>query len=88
MAISSPKEQAKSISEGFFSVSVPYLRKLNEGQLRDLIKALGVIEREVRREMPKEGDYDGVKKKHFRLGNIRRTKLVIDTFCKQRRIRL
>lgn len=88
MAISSPKEQAKSISEGYFSVTVPFLRRLNEAQLRDLLKAIGVIEREVRRDMPKEGDFDAVKKKHFRLGNLRRTRLVIDTFCKQRRIRL
>ncbi len=88
MAISSPKEQAKSISEGYFNITAPYLRKLNEGQLRELIKALGAVEREVRREMPKDGDFDGIKKKHFKLGNLRRTKLVIDTFCRQRRIRL
>ncbi len=88
MSISSPKERAKSIADGFFSVTIPSLRKLTEGHLRDILKGIGIVEREVRREMPKEGDYDGIKKKHFKLGNLRRARLVIDTFVKQRRLKL
>lgn len=88
MAISSPKEQIKAVANGYLSFTVPSLRKHQPNQLKELLAAISAVERDIRREQYVEGDYEGIKKKNFRLTNLRRNRLIIDTFIKQRRIKL
>jgi hypothetical protein len=86
---SSPKETAKAIAEGFLSLNVANLRKFGTSdQLRTMLTNLIIIERAVRNEPVADDDFDGTRKKHFRLGNIRKARLVIQGFAKSRRIPL
>ena len=88
MGVTSIKEQVKSVADGFFSYTVTNLRKYTPHQLKDILSAIGTVEREVRRDVPTDGDFDAIKKKNFRLGNLRRSRLVVENFIRQRRIKM
>ena len=85
----SPRETAKAISDGFLNLTVTNLRKFNTpDKLRTLLSSVTVLEREVRGEIIGDDDFEVARKKHFRLGNLRKARLVINGFIKSRRIKL
>lgn len=83
----SPKEFAKAVADGFIQLTVTNLRKYQTPeQLRDMFNNLNTIERETRNEVIDEADFEGARKKHFRLGNLRKAKMVIQGYAKSRRM--
>lgn len=85
----SPKETAKAVADGYLNLTVSNLRKYGTSDnLRGLLNSLTVMEREVRNEIIADDDFDATRKKHFRMGNIRKAKMVIQNFAKSRRIPL
>jgi hypothetical protein len=88
-ASGSPKDFARAVGDGFIMLTVTSLRKYQTPeQLRELLNNLTVVERETRNEVISEDDFEGNRKKHFRLGNLRKAKLVVQGFAKSRRIHL
>lgn len=86
---SSTRELVKAVADGFYMLNVTNLRKLGTSeQLRAMLVAIAAMERELRNEAISEDDFDAVRKKHFRLGNLRKARLVIQGFAKTRRIAL
>lgn len=85
----SPKELAKAIADGFYQLNITNLKKFGTSdQLRSLLNNLMNLEREFRNEVISEDDFDGTRKKHFRLGNIKKARLVIHGFAKSHRLAL
>jgi hypothetical protein len=88
-ASGSPKEFAKAVGDGFVMLTVTSLRKFGTSeQLRELLVNIATVERETRNEVLEEDDFEGNRKKHFRLGNLRKARLIIQGFAKSRRIPL
>jgi hypothetical protein len=88
-ATGSIKEVARAIADGFLMLTVTNLKKYQTPeQLRDLLNNLNIVERETRNEIVDEEDFEATRKKHFRLGNLRKAKLVVQNFAKSRRIPL
>lgn len=85
----SPRELAKAIADGFFQLNITNLKKYGTSdQLRNMLNNLMNLEREIRNEVISEDDFEGTRKKHFRLGNIKKARLVIQGFAKSHRIGL
>ncbi|MCZ7586385.1 MAG: hypothetical protein M5R36_25345 [Deltaproteobacteria bacterium] len=84
----SPKDLVKSIADGFTSFTAVSLKKFQPPHLRLLLQNLDIVEREIRREQVDDNDFEGVRKKNFRLGNLKRARLVVHGFIKHRRIQL
>jgi hypothetical protein len=77
------KDFARAVADGFVMLNVSNLKKYREGdQLRELFNTLNIIERETRNEVIDEEDFEANRKKHFRLGNLRKAKLVVQGFAK------
>ena len=84
----SPKDLVKSVADGFTSFTATNLRKFQPQHLRVLLQNIDIVEREVRRTHVDEEDFEAVRKRHFRLGNLKKARLVIRAFIKSRRIKL
>lgn len=86
---SSTRELVKAVADGFYMLNITNLRKMGTSdQLRALLVSITTLEREFRNEVVSEDDFEAVRKKHFRLGNLRKARLVIQGFAKSRRIPL
>jgi hypothetical protein len=84
----SPKEFVKSVADGFANISVVSLRKFQPPHLKILLQNITIYEREVRSEVIEESDFESNRKKHFRLNNLNRARLMINEFIKHRRIKM
>ncbi len=86
---SSPKEVIKAAGDGFLTFTTMNLRPYGTSEkLRQLINEIIILERTYRNEIIGEEDFEGNRKKHFRLGNLRKARLTIEGFAKSRRIPL
>ena len=84
---SSPKEVVKAIGDGYFMMTVTTLKPWGTAEkLHLLLQEIMILERTFR--IFPEDDYDGNRKKHFRLGNLRKARMVIESFAKSRRIQM
>lgn len=84
----SPKEYVKSVADGFVTMSIPGLRKFQPPHLRMLLTNMDIVEREYQAEQFPEGDFESIRKKNFRLQNIRRARMMVREFIRARRIQL
>jgi len=86
---SSPKEYIKAVADGYAMMTVVSLRKFGTSeQLRVLLQYVAQLEREYRNEIIADDDFDGNRKKHFRLSNLQKARNIIMGFAKSRRIPL
>jgi len=86
---SSPKEVIKAVCDGFLSLTVFNLKPYSTSdRLRLLLQEIIILERTVRNEIIQEDDFEAGRKKQFRLGNLRKARLIIEGFAKSRRIPL
>ena len=84
---SSPKEYIKAVADGFAQMSVISLRKFGSSEkLKELLLYIATFEREFRAEIIPEEDFEATRKKHFRLGNLRKARMVIQNFAKSHRL--
>ena len=84
----SPKELVKSVADGYVTFSVITLRKFQPHHFRMLLQNILIVEREIRAEILEENDFDGARKKNFRLQNLNRARMMINDFMKHRRIKV
>lgn len=85
----SPKEMAKAIADGYLNLTVTSLRKFaTSAQLKKILTNIDIIEREYRNEIVPKDDFEATRKKHFRLSNLRKARVVVVNFAKHRRIPL
>lgn len=82
----SPKELVKSIADGYTTFTVVSLRKFQPPHLRMLLTNFDIVEREFQVEQIDEGDFDNIRKKNFRLQNIRRARMMVREYIRARRI--
>jgi hypothetical protein len=84
----SVKKLAKDIADGHLSINQATLKKYQPQELKMLLTNLTIVQREYRAERVEENDFDAVKKKNWRVQNLTRATLVINTFIKHRRIKV
>ena len=84
----SPKDLVRSVADGFTSFSIVSLRKFQPQHLKMLLQNIMILEREVRSEVIEEADFDATRKKHFRLNNLNKARLIINEFIRHRRIKM
>ena len=84
----SPKDLVRSVADGFTYFTVVSLRKFQPPHLKLLLQNITIYEREVRSEVIDEADFEGNRKKHFRLNNLNRARLMINEFIRHRRIKM
>ena len=84
----SVKKLAKDISAGYVLVTAASLRRYAPQELKQLLTALSMLQREVRTEHLEDNDIEALKKKNWRLANISRTVLIINNFIRHRRIKM
>ena len=84
----SPKMYAEDIARGFVRVNVSNLRRFSQADLRVLHVNIKIVSRETRQIQPDEGDFDGVRNKNQMLQRLKSANLVIENYCKRRRIPL
>ncbi|MCC6160504.1 MAG: hypothetical protein IT350_20815 [Deltaproteobacteria bacterium] len=82
----SPKELVKSIADGYTTFTVVSMRKFQPPHLRMLLTNMDLVEREYQSEQFDEGDFDNIRKKNFRLQNIRRARMMVKEYIRARRI--
>jgi ABC-type transport system involved in Fe-S cluster assembly fused permease/ATPase subunit len=87
MAIAgSPKKLAQDISEGYFAVTPPMLKKYTPADLKLLLANLGVVTRELRQlQIPLE-DVQELKLRNMKISRANQAEMVIRAFCKKMRI--
>lgn len=84
----SAKKYVKDVADGYINVTAANLRRFSPEELRQLLNTIAVVQREIRAIQVEEEDYDAIKKKNWRLQNLSRTNLVVNTFIKHRRIKV
>ncbi|MBZ0273013.1 hypothetical protein K8I61_13320 [bacterium] len=84
----SPKDFVRAVSDGFQTLSVTNLRKFQPAHLKMLLQNILILEREIRSDQPASEDFEAIRKKNFRLGNLTRARLVINEFIRARRINM
>ena len=84
----SPKDLVRSVADGFTYFSIVSLKKFQPHHLKQLLQNIMIHEREIRGEVVEEADFEAVRKKHFRLQNLNKARLMIQEFIRHRRIKI
>jgi hypothetical protein len=84
----SPRDLIRSVADGFTNFSVMTLRKFQPQHFKVMLQNITVLEREIRGEVVEESDFEATRKKHFRLQNLNRARIIIQEFIRHRRIKM
>lgn len=84
----SAKKMAKDIADGYVNLTAATLRRYQPPELKLLLTSMTIVQREIRSQVLEDSDYDGVKKKNWRLQNLSRTAMIVNGFIKHRRIKI
>jgi hypothetical protein len=87
MAIAgSPKKLAQDISEGFFAVTPPMLKKYTPADLKTILGNLAIVARELRQlQIPLE-EIQELKMRNMKISRIGQAEMVIRAHCQKMRI--
>ncbi|MCX7990994.1 MAG: hypothetical protein N2999_03015 [Proteobacteria bacterium] len=80
----SPKKLAEDISNGFFYVTIPYLKTLSGHEIKELYNALKIVQRDIRAMITTETE--DTKKKQMRLMRLNNVLTVIENYARKYRI--
>ena len=83
-----PKGLARDISEGFFALTPPILKKFTPPDLKTINQNLNLVLRETRSEGVDTGDVDTIRRKSLRIQRLNQALVILTTYCKQHRIPL
>jgi ABC-type transport system involved in Fe-S cluster assembly fused permease/ATPase subunit len=87
MAIAgNPKKLAQDISEGYFAVTPPMLKKYTPADLKVLLANLGIVTRELRQQQIPLEDVQELKMRNMKISRTNQAEMVIRAFCKKMRI--
>ncbi|MEK7854085.1 MAG: hypothetical protein AAB272_03980 [candidate division NC10 bacterium] len=83
-----PKGLARDISEGFFILTPPILKKFTPPELKTINQNLNIVLREARGEPVETGNVDTIRRKSLRIQRLNQALFVLANYCKQNRVPL
>jgi hypothetical protein len=87
MAIAgSPKKLAQDISEGFFAVTPPMLKKYTPADLKIILGNLAVVARELRQQQIPLEEVQALKMRNTKISRTNQAEMIIRAYCKKMRI--
>ncbi len=89
MAIAgNPKKLAQDIADGYFMLTPPMLKSYTPIDLKTIVVNIGIVSRELRQEQIPAEDVMAIKSRNMKLTRLNQAEMVIQAFCKKRRIPL
>jgi len=80
----SPKKLAEDISNGYFYVTLPYLKTLSPSEFKELYNALKIVQRDIRAIVTT--DPEDTKKKQMRLMRLNNVFTLMENYARKYRI--
>lgn len=80
----SPKKLAEDISNGYFYVTLPYLKTLSTSEFKELYNALKIVQRDIRALVTT--DTEDTKKKQMRLMRLNNVLTLMENYARKYRI--
>jgi hypothetical protein len=84
----SPKKLAQDMADGYFMVTPPMLKSYTPGDLRIIVANIGIVSRELRQELIPADDIMAIKAKNMKLSRLNQAEIVIQAYCKKKRLAL
>lgn len=89
MAIAgNPKKLAQDIADGYLILTPPMLRSYTPADLRTISVHIGMVARDLRQELIPTDDVMAIKARNMKLSRLNQADMVIQAFCKKKRIPL
>jgi len=83
-----PKGLARDISEGFFALTPPILKKFTHPELKTINQNLNLVLRETRSEAVDTGNVETIRHKSLRMQRLNQALMILSNYCKHQRIPL
>lgn len=83
-----PKKLAQDISEGYFMVTPPLLKKYTPADLKIIVANIGIVARELRQELIPQDDIMSLKTRNMKLSRLNQAEVVIQAYCKKHKFPL
>jgi hypothetical protein len=84
----SPKKLAQDIADGYLMLTPPMLKLYTPGDLKIIVANIGIVARELRQEVIPLDDVMALKGRNMKLSRLNQAGVVINAYCKKRRIPL
>ncbi len=89
MAIAgNPKKFAQDIADGYFMLTPPMLKSYSPADFKIIVAHIGIVSRELRQEIISTEDVMAIKARNMKLSRLNQAEIVIQAFCKKRKIPL
>ncbi|RII28425.1 MAG: hypothetical protein CXR31_00640 [Geobacter sp.] len=89
MAIAgNPKKFAQDISDGYFMVTPPLIKKYTPADLKIIVGNIGIVARELRQEVIPLDDVMSIKTRNMKLSRLNQAEVVIRAYCKKHKFPL
>ena len=84
----SPKKLAQDIADGYLMLTPPMLKSYTHADLKTMVVNIGIVTRELRQEFIPADNIMAIKARNMKLSRLNQAELVIQVYCKKRRIPL
>ncbi len=89
MAIAgNPKKLAQDIADGYLMLTPPMLKAYTPADLKIITVNMALVSRELRQMVIPTEDVPGIKARNMKLGRLNQADMVIQAYCKKKRIPL
>jgi hypothetical protein len=84
----SPKKLAQDFADGYLMLTPPMLKLYTSADLGIITAHIGIVARELRQEIIPQDDVMAIKARNMKLSRLNQAEIVINAYCKKRRIHL
>jgi len=84
----SPKKLCQDIADGYLILTVPMLKLYAPADLKTIVSTIAVVARELRQEAIPLDDVMAIKTRNMKLSRLNQAQVVIQAYCKKRRLPL
>jgi len=84
----SPKKLCQDIADGYLILTVPMLKNYAPADLKTIVSSIAVVARELRQEAIPLEDVMAIKTRNMKLSRLNQAQVVIQAYCKKRRLPL
>jgi len=84
----SPKKLCQDIADGYLILTVPMLKLYTPADLKTIVSNIAVVARELRQEAIPLDDVMAIKTRNMKLSRLNQAQVVIQAYCKKRRLPL
>ena len=84
----SPKKLGQDIADGYLMLTAPMLKMYTPGDLKIIVANIGIVARDLRQDIIPLDDIMAIKARNMKLSRLNQAQVVIQAFCKKRRIPL